>query len=197
MRTDKTIFIKHRINSIEDLENIPQEYGVEVDIRIYNNEIILNHEPFESGTSFEKFLKHFKHSFLIINMKCDGAEEIIIKKLKEKSIKNFFFLDCSIPRTVNLIRRDYNNIAIRYSKYEPIEFVMKFKNQADWVWVDCFDKFELSEKDYTTMKEHFKICLVSPELQEHPIEMIDKFKKLSKNMTFDAICTKYPELWKE
>lgn len=197
MKTDKTIFIKHRINSIEDLENIPQEYGVEVDIRIYNNEIILNHEPFESGTSFEKFLKHFKHSFLIINMKCDGAEEIIIKKLKEKSIKNFFFLDCSIPRTVNLIRRDYNNIAIRYSKYEPIEFVMKFKNQADWVWVDCFDKFELSEKDYTTMKEHFKICLVSPELQEHPIEMIDKFKKLSKNMTFDAICTKYPELWKE
>ncbi|MFL2485667.1 MAG: hypothetical protein ACJ0Q5_03600 [Candidatus Neomarinimicrobiota bacterium] len=197
MKTDKTIFIKHRINSIEDLENIPQEYGVEVDIRIYNNEIILNHEPFKSGASFENFLKHFKHSFLIINMKCDGAEEMIIKKLKEKSIKNFFFLDCSIPRTVNLIRRDCNKIAIRYSKYEPIEFVMKFKNQAEWVWVDCFDKFELSEKDYTTMKEHFKICLVSPELQEHSIEMIDEFKKLSENMEFDAICTKSPDLWKD
>tara|TARA_X000000368_G_scaffold81982_1_gene61886 strand:- start:18451 stop:19044 length:594 start_codon:yes stop_codon:yes gene_type:complete len=197
MKIDKTIFIKHRINSIEDLENTPQQYGVEVDIRIYNNEIILNHEPFESGTSFDVFLKHFKHSFLIINMKCDGAEEIIIKILKEQSIKNFFFLDCSIPRTVNLIRGDYNNIAIRYSKYEPIEFVMKFKNQAEWVWVDCFDKFELSEKDYNTMKEHFKICLVSPELQEHSIEMIDEFKKLSENMEFDAICTKSPDLWKD
>jgi|TARA_B110000438_G_scaffold34332_1_gene34153 hypothetical protein len=197
MTTDKTIFIQHRINSIEGLENVSQQYGIEIDIRIYNNEIILNHEPFESGVTFDTFLQHFKHSFLIINMKCDGPEEIIIKKLKENSIKNFFFLDCSIPRTINLIKKDCNKISIRYSKYEPVEFVMKFRNKAEWVWIDCFDKFELSEEDYDTIKEHFKICLVSPELQEHPIEMIDKFKKLSKNMTFDAICTKYPELWKE
>ena len=197
MTTDKTIFIQHRINSIEGLENVSQKYGIEIDIRIYNNEIILNHEPFESGVTFDTFLQHFKHSFLIINMKCDGPEEIIIKKLKENSIKNFFFLDCSIPRTINLIKKDCNKISIRYSKYEPVEFVMKFRNKAEWVWIDCFDKFELSEEDYDTIKEHFKICLVSPELQEHPIEMIDKFKKLSKNMTFDAICTKYPELWKE
>ena len=197
MTTDKTIFIQHRINSIEGLENVSQQYGIEIDIRIYNNEIILNHEPFESGVTFDTFLQHFKHSFLIINMKCDGPEEIIIKKLKENSIKNFFFLDCSIPRTINLIKKDCNKISIRYSKYEPVEFVMKFRNKAEWVWIDCFDKFELSEEDYKTIKKHFKICLVSPELQEHPIEMIDKFKKLSKNMTFDAICTKYPELWKE
>lgn len=197
MTIDKTIFIKHRINSIEDLDNVSKQYGIEIDIRIYNNEIILNHEPFESGVSFENFLQHFKHSFLIINMKCDGPEEIIIKKLEENSIKNFFFLDCSIPRTVNLIKSDCNKISIRYSKYEPLEFVMKFRNKVDWVWIDCFDKFELSEEDYKTIKKHFKICLVSPELQEHPIEMIDEFKKLSKNMKFDAICTKYPELWKE
>tara|TARA_X000000368_G_scaffold416197_1_gene409595 strand:+ start:1590 stop:2183 length:594 start_codon:yes stop_codon:yes gene_type:complete len=197
MIIDKTILIKHRINSIEDLDNVSNQYGIEIDIRIYNNEIILNHEPFESGVSFENFLQHFKHSFLIINMKCDGPEEIIIKKLEEKSIKNFFFLDCSIPRTVNLIKNDCNKISIRYSKYEPLEFVMKFRNKVDWVWIDCFDKFKLSEEDYKTIKKHFKICLVSPELQEHPIEMIDEFKKLSKNMKFDAICTKYPELWKE
>lgn len=197
MTIDKTIFIKHRINSIEDLDNVSKQYGIEVDIRIYNDEIILNHEPFESGISFENFLQHFKHSFLIINMKCDGPEEIIIKKLEENSIKNFFLLDCSIPRTVNLIKKDCNKISIRYSKYEPIEFVMKFKNKVDWVWIDCFDKFELSEEDYITLKKYFKICLVSPELQQHPIEMIDEFKKLSKNMNFDAICTKYPELWKK
>jgi hypothetical protein len=197
MTTDKTILIKHRINSIGDLENVPQEYGIEIDIRIYNNEIILNHEPFESGPSFETFLKHYKHSFLIVNMKCDGPEEMIIKKLKENSIKNFFFLDCSIPRTVNLIRKNCSNIAIRYSKYEPIEFIMKFKNYVDWVWVDCFDKFELSGKDYNIIKQYFKICLVSPELQGHSIEKINQFKKLSENMKFDAICTKSPELWKE
>ena len=42
MTTDKTIFIQHRINSIEGLENVSQQYGIEIDIRIYNNEIILN-----------------------------------------------------------------------------------------------------------------------------------------------------------
>jgi len=197
MITDKTILIKHRINSIEDLANTPQEYGIEIDIRIYNNEIILNHESFESGISFDSFLKNYQHKFLIVNMKCDGPEEIIIKKLGENSIKNFFFLDTSIPRTVSLIKQGCGNIAIRYSKYEPIEFITKFKNHVDWVWVDCFDEFELNEKDYNIMKQYFKICLVSPELQGHSIKRINEFQSLSENMAFDAICTKFPELWKE
>ena len=40
------IKIKHRINSIHELKEVNPIYGVEVDIRSYGSEIIINHEPF-------------------------------------------------------------------------------------------------------------------------------------------------------
>jgi hypothetical protein len=45
--------IIHRVNKIGDLKKISQEFGVEVDIRTYNNQLVLNHEPFEDGYSLE------------------------------------------------------------------------------------------------------------------------------------------------
>tara|TARA_Y100000768_G_scaffold388143_1_gene382421 strand:+ start:3407 stop:4000 length:594 start_codon:yes stop_codon:yes gene_type:complete len=197
MKKNNTIFIKHRINSIIDLEKIPQKYGVEVDVRTYNNEIILHHDAFQNGDSFDEFLENFNHKFLIINIKCDGLEGSIIKKLEDKSIKNFFFLDSSIPSIVKMIRNNCKNIAVRYSKYEPIEFLMEFKNKVNWIWIDCFEGFDLKSEDYKIMSEYFKICLVSPELQGYSHEKIEEFSKLSKNMYFDAICTKFPELWEK
>ena len=40
--------------------------------------MILNHEPFEDGISFDSFLESYNHKFLIVNMKCDGGEELIM-----------------------------------------------------------------------------------------------------------------------
>ena len=126
MKDKKTLFIQHRVNSIDELKEVSHHYGVETDIRIYKDKIILNHEPFEDGVSFDSFLEHYNHKFLIINTKCDGAEKQILEKLEEKSIKDFFFLDSSIPTTINLVESGIRNIATRYSKYEPIEFAMKY-----------------------------------------------------------------------
>jgi len=197
MKDKKTLLIQHRVNSIDKLKEIPHHYGVEIDIRIYKDKFILNHEPFEDGISFDSFLENYNHKFLIVNMKCDGGEELIINKLKEKSIDNFFFLDSSIPKIINLIGLGVKNIAARYSSYEPIEFVMKFKGLIDWVWVDCFDRFELKKEDYDIIKKDFKICLVSPELEGHPKEKIEEFKILSEKMEIDAICTKFPSRWEK
>ncbi len=197
MKDKNTLFIQHRINSIDELKTVPEDYGVETDIRIYKDKIILNHDPFEDGISFDSFLEHYNHKFLIINVKCDGAEKQILDKLKEKSINDFFFLDSSMPTTINLMTSGTSNIAIRYSKYEPIELAMKFKNHIDWIWIDCFDGFELTKEDYITLKKHFKICLVSPELQGYPKDKIEEFKILSNDMDIDAICTKFPKIWKK
>jgi hypothetical protein len=38
--------ISHRINTIKDLKNVDHSYGIEVDIRYHNNDIILHHDPF-------------------------------------------------------------------------------------------------------------------------------------------------------
>ena len=197
MKDKKTLLIQHRVNSIDKLKEIPHHYGVEIDIRIYKDKFILNHEPFEDGISFDSFLENYNHKFLIVNMKCDGGEKLIINKLKEKSINDFFFLDSSIPKIINLIGLGVKNIAARYSSYEPIEFVMKFKGLIDWVWVDCFDRFELKKEDYDIIKKDFKICLVSPELEGHPKEKIEEFKILAEKMEIDAICTKFPSRWEK
>ena len=197
MKDKKTLLIQHRVNSIDKLKEIPHHYGVEIDIRIYKDKFILNHEPFEDGISFDSFLENYNHKFLIVNMKCDGGEKLIINKLKEKSIDDFFFLDSSIPKIINLIGLGVKNIAARYSSYEPIEFVMKFKGLIDWVWVDCFDRFELKKEDYDIIKKDFKICLVSPELEGHPKGKIEEFKILSEKMEIDAICTKFPSRWEK
>ncbi|MAZ07787.1 MAG: hypothetical protein CMM99_04940 [Rickettsiales bacterium] len=81
------IIIYHRINSIKQLKKIPYKYGVEIDIRDYKNELILNHDPFKKGDKFLEYLKHFKHKFLIINIKSEGIEKKIFDILKKKENK--------------------------------------------------------------------------------------------------------------
>ena len=60
--------IIHRVNTIEGLEKIDPKYGVEVDLRAYDGRLILNHEAFEDGQDFEKYLEKYQHSFLILNI---------------------------------------------------------------------------------------------------------------------------------
>ena len=72
-----------------------------------------------------------------------------------------------------------------------------FSNKSDWIWIDCFSHLPLDEESYLRIKEaNFKICLVSPELQGHKKENIKKFKLAIAKMEIEAVCTKFPELWK-
>lgn len=41
-----TEFIAHRINTIKQLKDVPYNYGVEIDLRPFNDLIILEHDPF-------------------------------------------------------------------------------------------------------------------------------------------------------
>jgi hypothetical protein len=57
----------------------------------------------------------------------------------------------------------------------------------------------IASNNYQVLKNnHFKFCLVSPELQGHSLDQIDNFKKILKaeNLQIDAICTKRIDLWK-
>ena len=82
------IFTSHRINTIKKLNKTPKCYGVEVDLRDYKKKIILSHDPFKSGESFDEFLKKYDHKFLILNIKSEGIEFTILKSLKKFKIKN-------------------------------------------------------------------------------------------------------------
>ena len=189
-----TIFVSHRINSIKNLHNIHSDFGVEIDLRDYNNDIILAHDPFLKGDLFEDFLKAFKHSFLILNIKSEGIEFKILELLKKYHISNYFFLDCSFPVINKLINIKENKIAIRYSEYESLETILNFKNKVEWIWIDNFnfDKFNLDKDTFNILKKNgFKLCFVSPELQNRD-EKLEEYRDYLQNNFIrpDMICTK-------
>ena len=202
-------FINHRINTVTDLDSVPFENGIELDVRYHNDELILHHDPFQhhknNPEKLDHFLEKWKHNGpLIINIKTEGIEEECISMMNSYEIKNWFFLDMSMPFLVkySLLTQSANpilspeNLAVRFSEFEPLEYALSFTGKAGWVWIDCFNELPLTNEIYKQLKQSgFKICLVSPELQGHSLEQIPVFKDLIQDMEIDAICTKRQDLW--
>jgi hypothetical protein len=122
-------------------------------------------------------------------------EQRLMQLMDKYNVSDYFFLDLSLPFLIKTVKSGCKKVAVRFSEYEPIEFVSKFEGLAEWVWVDCFSSNILDSNNYNYLKKHFKICIVSPELQGHPIEWISDFKNQFTNFEIDAVCTKEPSLW--
>lgn len=189
------IIIRHRINTLEALHSVPEQYGLETDIRPGTNGIIHHHDPFEDGPAWNDYLQQYRHRFLIANVKSEGIEQELITSLETRSINDYFLLDVSLPFMVKLAAKGVKNMAVRFSEYEPAELALRFAGKLNWVWVDCFTHLPLTPEIYAALKPHFRICIVSPELQGRPVETIATFRSQLQYMPPDAVCTKYPEHW--
>ncbi len=189
------LVISHRVNTLQDLAGVPIDCGVEVDVRDYDGRLRLTHDAFVPGEDLEPFLESYRHSHIIFNTKCDGLEADILKLASSYSIEDFFFLDTALPTLVKLSRQGIAKAAVRFSEYEPLEFAMRFAGLVEWVWVDCFTQLPLDAKSYSTLKKHFKICIVSPELQGHGRSAIAGYRGMLQAMPPDAVCTDYPNSW--
>ena len=191
--------ILHRINTIDQLKRSSKKFGVEVDVRSYNESLILHHEPFKKGPDFSKWLKYYSHAYLIINVKEEGLEIPILKLLQKFKVKNFFFLDQSFPFLIKFSKKILMNTAARFSEFESIDTVINIKNKIKWVWVDCFTKLPITKINFTALRKiNIKICYVSPELQgERNIKKIKNFVAniKDKKLIPDAVCTKFPDFW--
>lgn len=185
-------FICHRINTIDALGKIAVENGVEIDLRDERGQLILSHDPFSDGELFESFLMHYKHGTLILNIKSERIEHRVLELMRQYNIKNYFFLDSSFPMIHLLASLGERKIALRFSEFEGMDVVRSMAGKVDWIWVDCFTLFPLSQSNYNEMKSlGYKLCLVSPELQGRD-EEIESYKALirERGIEFDAICTK-------
>ena len=195
----KPLIICHRKNTIKQLIDTPTEYGVEIDVRSYNNKIILNHDPMKNGEFLDNCIRRYNHKFLIINIKEEGLEKYIIKILKNKKIKDFFFLDQSFPFLIKTLNSNETRCAVRFSEYEDIRTINNLKKKINWVWVDHFSKFPLNKSISNSLKKkNIKICIVSPEIvKKTSIQNLKKLKNSiqKKNIHIDAVCTKNPEIW--
>ena len=185
-------FIAHRVNTIEELNSLPKEFGVELDLRDENGRVIIAHDPFIDGEKFEDYLKYYNHGTMILNIKSERIEHKVLDLINKYQVRRYFFLDSSIPMVIKLSDVGEFNIAVRFSEYEPIESVLALKNRVKWVWVDCFSKLPIDYVSFKKLKdEGFNLCLVSPELQGR-VEDIEIYKSYlqKNNICFEAICTK-------
>ena len=187
--------ILHRKNSIEDLKNTPEYYGVEIDIRSWGKRLIVAHDPFVDAIDFEEWIKYFRHKILILNIKEEGIEYKVKEVVAKAGISDYFFLDLSFPYLIKMVKTGEKRVAVRFSEFEPLEGILALAGKADWAWVDCFRKFPLDQKTYEVISKYFKICLVSPELQGRDLEEIDHIRTQIKNFHIDAVCTKNPARW--
>ena len=189
-------YIVHRVNTIKELLNTPIEYGVEIDLRDYQDKIILQHDPFKDGECFEEYLKNYNHGTMILNIKSEGIEPAVLKLIKKYNVRDYFFLDCSFPMINRLNSKGERNIALRFSEFEGLDTIRLMSQKVDWIWIDCFTKLPITSENYKILKNlNYKLCLVSPELQNQNSKL-EKYKMYLKkeNIKFDAICTKLKNL---
>ena len=186
---------KHRINTLEALAGVPESLGIEFDLRSSGNDVLVTHDPFTDGPTIEAFFPKIGARPCIFNVKTEGVEARVAALAAEHGIEDYFFLDCSVPAAMKLWRAGETRFAVRYSEVEPIEAVLAWKGRAAWVWVDCFEGFPGTAQDFAKLSEHFKICLVSPELQGHDAAKDAALRTSLEGRSYNAVCTKRPESW--
>jgi hypothetical protein len=192
--------ISHRRNTLQQLLATPVEHGVEVDIRSVGQQLVMHHDPYVGGESFDAWIAAYRHGTLILNVKEEGLEERVIALMQQHRIDDYFFLDQSLPFLVRWAKAGQRRAAVRVSEHEPVAAALTLAGQLDWAWIDCFTRFPLTARDAARLKEGgFKLCLVSPELQGRDAETgIAQLAALleRRGIAADAVCTKRPDLWK-
>ena len=194
------IKILHRVNTIEELAKIDTSYGVEVDVHAYGKKLVVHHDAFEDGPDLSDWLSACGNRLVILNIKEEGIESRVRELAIKLDVKDFILLDLSFPALIQMTRLGESRIAIRVSEYESVENALLLESKINWVWLDCFEGFPLTEKEFQRLRgSHLKICLVSPELHGPPRNKNDiySFKKFMRTIgaEVDAVCSKFPELW--
>tara|TARA_Y100001970_G_scaffold281852_1_gene393494 strand:- start:33764 stop:34351 length:588 start_codon:yes stop_codon:yes gene_type:complete len=190
--------IIHRINTIGELKNVKPKFGIEIDIRSDGSQLILNHEPLQSGENFSNFLDEYSHGTLILNVKESGLEDEILRQIRMRPyIKNYFLLDVELPYLLNAVQIGERNVAVRFSELESIETVENFVGILDWVWIDTISNLPISKSNKSIL-DKFKKCLVCPERWGRPEDIpiyVEKMKAY--NFQINAVMTslKCSHLW--
>jgi hypothetical protein len=189
--------IAHRVNTLADLQALPNGVGLEIDIRDHGDQLVLQHDPFkgDTGEPLEPFLAayhHGAHGTLILNIKSERVELRVLELLRRFGIEDYFFLDSSIPLMVLLSRQGEDRMAVRLSEVEPPGLALAFAGKARWVWIDCFEGLPINGPTARQLKEAgFRLCLVSPELQGRPDDVAGVYRQLlTEGIALDALCTK-------
>lgn len=192
------IVVAHRRNSLEALAGTPSEQGVEMDVRIRGDRLVVAHDPFEDGADLDTWLDAYHHALLIVNVKEEGLEPLILPRLAARGIVAFFFLDQSFPFLMRTLRAGESRCAVRVSEYEHPATALALAGKAGWIWLDGFHGFPVSAEVARSLKDAgYRLCLVSPELHGRPEAEIPSHRAAADatGVVFDAVCTRVAAAW--
>jgi glycerophosphoryl diester phosphodiesterase len=163
-------------------------FGVETDIRDFQGEIVISHDPCV-GSNFDEFCDFLgDESRFAINIKSDG----LATKLQHYSDailqSSSFVFDCSFPE---LLRYKQAGIphAMRFSEYEK---EMPWK--PDFIWLDAFESdWWLEDANLLKTFESIPTVIVSPELHKRDhIKVWERVIELRSGGLDISICTDFP-----
>lgn len=173
-------------------------YGIESDIRDFNKNIVISHDPADSNSinadEIFNYLSNFKDNLCFaINIKSDGIADNILKLLAKYNIKNYFCFDMSIPQMIYYCEQGLN-VFCRQSEYEKEPLILYDRSKG--VWIDAFenDTWINEELILNHIKNGKKICIVSPELHSLPhLNFWKRLKSFNINYSEVMLCTDLPK----
>jgi len=180
--------LKHRANSLDDLSS---EMGLEIDVRDFNNELVLSHDhPNINSLKLEDFLKNIsKTQLLAINIKSSEIENELHSLLDKSNISNYFTFDWPVPSLLKALKQNII-CAFRLSEYEK-----DIIPNCDWVWIDSFQNIWYDANFLSSLKDSgLKLAIVSPELHNRKSDL-KQVKEIVNSVKVDAICTDLPDFW--
>ena len=143
-------------------------FGVELDVRDMNSDIVISHDPHEGKNALllEEFFQLYKSytdsaPWIAINVKADGLIPAIKNSIESHQIENYYTFDMSIPEMVI-----YSKSGLKFfTRKSDVEKTPILLEKSTGVWLDSFESEWFSRTD---LKKIFgynkKICVVSPEL---------------------------------
>lgn len=165
---------KSEQNSLNSLKMaFDNGFGVETDIRDYENNLIISHDiPTNNPVYFEDLLKIYTQHplrdsiYLALNIKSDGIQRMLKNILEKYDIKKYFVFDMSTPEMVQSRKLQLSF----YTRQSDIESPVLY-NESSGVWLDDFSGKWFPDE---ILKKHLEIkkniAIVSEELHGRPCE---------------------------
>jgi hypothetical protein len=171
-------------------------FGIETDIRDCMGKLVISHDPCSSAGALllneVLQIEGVRSQLLALNIKSDGLAPLLKDVIEKAGIADYFFFDMSVPQAVS-----YQKQGLKfYTRQSEFEVQPSLYEQADGVWLDCFQKDWL---DSATLSGHFKkgkrIALVSPELHGRNPLAFWQWLRMQDVVDRDdvALCTDRPE----
>lgn len=189
--------IRHRVNTVAALNATPRHNWVEVDVRVCENQIVLQHDAFAQGEDLSDWLSEYEHAGIVLNVKADGLEETLCDAMERAGVGDYFFLDSQPATTYRLPPHLLKKVAVRVSDLEKPTAEAFLLHRGGWAWLDIFKEPEIMIQRLDEIPSDMRLCLASPDIMPTPpISSQDLIKMLGNRLSrISAVVTKSPELW--